>query len=75
MSQASSHQPGNKAVIARPYIIIISYQRTTHIDDIKVVPASRVAEQHYQHEDARDDLEDATELEQAGARDEADGDP
>ena len=54
---------------------MISYQRTTHIDDIEVVPASRVAEQHYQHEDARDDLEDATELEQAGARDEADGDP
>ena len=51
------------------------YLRSTYTDHTGVVPASRVAEDHNDHEHPCHQLEDATELEQADGGGEADGQP
>ena len=56
-------------------VCIPIYLRSTDTDHAGVVPSSRVAEDHNDHEHPCHQLEDATELEQADGGGEADGQP
>ena len=49
--------------------------RTTHADDVSIIPACRVAQDHNQHEDSTQQLQDSTELEETKGGGAADGEP